>query len=58
MVKHFLRRLWCYLAAILILSGVVAIHEGGHWIAAELNGAHCKTFNIGFGPIDSCYVDP
>jgi hypothetical protein len=49
-VKHFLHRVWCYVAALLILSGVIAIHEGGHWIAAELNGAHCRTFNIGFGP--------
>ena len=50
MFRHTMHRVWCYLAGFLILGLVVALHEGGHWVASELCGAHCKTFNLGFGP--------
>jgi membrane-associated protease RseP (regulator of RpoE activity) len=50
MLKHTLLRVWCYVAAVLILTGLVVIHEAGHWAAAEGFGARCRTFNIGFGP--------
>jgi membrane-associated protease RseP (regulator of RpoE activity) len=50
MLKYSLHRVWCYVAGILVLGATVAIHEAGHWGAAELCGAHCSTFNLGFGP--------
>lgn len=50
MVLHALHRVWCYVAAFFILSFVIMIHEAGHWVAAEMCGAHCATYNLGFGP--------
>lgn len=58
MLRHTLHRVWCYLAGLLILGSVVALHESGHWVASELCGAHSKTFNLGFGPgIQVCSVN-
>ncbi len=37
-------------AFIFVLSVVVIVHEGGHFIAAKLNGIYVVTFSIGFGP--------
>ena len=37
-------------AFIFVLSIVVIVHEGGHFIAAKLNGIYVVTFSIGFGP--------
>ena len=37
-------------AFIFVLSIVVIVHEGGHFIVAKLNGIYVVTFSIGFGP--------
>jgi hypothetical protein len=36
--------------AILILCGIVAFHELGHFSAARIQGIHVSKFSIGFGP--------
>lgn len=36
--------------AILVLCGIVAFHELGHFSAARLQGIHVSKFAIGFGP--------
>lgn len=38
-------------AGIFILGFIVFIHEGGHYMAARLQGIRVKTFSIGFGPV-------
>lgn len=38
------------LAFILMLGGIVLIHEFGHFIAARSFGVHCHEFSIGMGP--------
>jgi regulator of sigma E protease len=35
---------------ILIFSGLVVIHESGHFIAAKLSGIKVEQFSVGFGP--------
>jgi hypothetical protein len=37
-------------AFVFVLSIVVFVHEGGHFVAAKLNGIYVVTFSIGFGP--------
>ena len=39
------------LAAILIFGVLVAVHEGGHFLAARLCGVTVHEFAIGMGPI-------
>ena len=36
--------------ALLILCGIVAFHELGHFVAARSQGIHVSKFAIGFGP--------
>ena len=36
--------------AVLILAGIVAFHELGHFIAARAQGIHVTKFSVGFGP--------
>ncbi|CAD7696013.1 unnamed protein product [Ostreobium quekettii] len=36
--------------AIAILAVIVAVHEGGHFLAARLQNIHVSKFSIGFGP--------
>lgn len=38
------------LSAMLILTGLVAIHEYGHYLAAKKRGIKVAQFSIGFGP--------
>ena len=37
--------------AVLILCGIVAFHELGHFSAARLQGIHVSKFSVGFGPV-------
>ena len=39
------------LAAILIFSMLIAVHEFGHFIAAKLCGVKVNEFSIGMGPL-------
>ena len=40
-----------YLAAfVVILSIVVVVHEGGHFLVARLSGVQVTAFSVGFGP--------
>ena len=36
---------------ILIFSGLVIVHEGGHFITAKLSGIKVEQFSVGFGPM-------
>lgn len=36
--------------ALLVLAGIVAFHEAGHFTAARAQGIHVSKFSIGFGP--------
>lgn len=36
--------------AVLILAGIVAFHELGHFVAARAQGIHVSKFSVGFGP--------
>ena len=38
------------LAALLVFSAVIAIHEFGHFIVAKLCGIQVNEFSIGMGP--------
>ena len=38
------------LQAVLILCGIVAFHELGHFTAARSQGIHVSKFSVGFGP--------
>jgi len=38
------------LGALVVLLGVVLVHESGHYLAARLFGIHPEEFSIGFGP--------
>ena len=38
------------LAAILIFGLLIAVHEGGHFLAAKLCGVRVNEFAIGMGP--------
>jgi regulator of sigma E protease len=37
-------------AVVLVLGGMILVHEVGHFMAARLLGLGVKTFSIGFGP--------
>ncbi|KAF6174163.1 hypothetical protein GIB67_033695 [Kingdonia uniflora] len=37
--------------AVSVLAAIVTVHEGGHFLAAYLQGIHVSKFAIGFGPI-------
>ena len=39
------------LAALLVFSAVIAIHEFGHFIVAKLCGIQVNEFSIGMGPV-------
>ena len=41
---------WMVLSAMLILTGLVAIHEYGHYLAAKKRGIRVSQFAIGMGP--------
>lgn len=41
--------LYMFLAAVLVLTPLVAIHEWGHYIVARLCGVKVLTYSIGFG---------
>lgn len=45
-----LRSLWGLLLAILILLGMITIHEFGHYVAGKILGFKINEFSIGFGP--------
>lgn len=34
-----------------VLTAIVVVHEGGHFLAATLQGIHVSKFAIGFGPV-------
>ncbi|KEF40693.1 MAG: zinc metalloprotease [Cyanobium sp. CACIAM 14] len=38
------------LTALLILAGLILVHEGGHFLAATWQGIRVSGFSIGFGP--------
>jgi len=38
-----------YIAAVLVLSLIIIVHEFGHFIAAKMNGIGIKIFSVGFG---------
>ena len=37
--------------ALLILAGLVVVHEAGHFFAATLQGIRVSGFSVGFGPV-------
>lgn len=39
-----------FIAFIVILSGMIVIHEFGHFITAKMLGMAVETFSVGFGP--------
>ncbi|KAJ6334204.1 hypothetical protein OIU78_011168 [Salix suchowensis] len=39
------------LEAVGVLTTIVVVHEGGHFLAAYLQGIHVSKFAVGFGPI-------
>ncbi len=39
-----------FIAIIIVLGGLIAFHELGHFLAARLLGIGVKTFSVGFGP--------
>ncbi len=39
-----------YLAAVVVLSGIILFHEFGHYLLARLNGIAVVEFSVGFGP--------
>jgi len=39
------------LTALLILAGLIVVHEAGHFLAATLQGIRVSGFSIGFGPV-------
>ena len=39
-----------YIAALIVLSLIIIIHEAGHLLAARSCGVKIKVFSIGFGP--------
>lgn len=41
---------WMILSAMLILTGLVAVHEYGHYMVAKKRGIKVPQFSIGFGP--------
>lgn len=48
---EFLANFWNYgIVFLVILTVVVFIHEGGHFLVARWNGVRVEVFSIGFGP--------
>jgi|AGTN01.3.fsa_nt_gi RIP metalloprotease RseP len=48
---EFIAGIWNYVVVfLLILTVVVFIHEGGHYLVARWNGVRVEVFSIGFGP--------
>lgn len=48
---EFIAGIWNYVVVfLLILTVVVFIHEGGHFLVARWNGVKVDVFSIGFGP--------
>ena len=39
-----------YLAAVVVLGGIILFHEFGHYLLARLNGIAVLEFSVGFGP--------
>ena len=39
-----------YLAAVMVLGGIILFHEFGHYLLARLNGVAVVEFSVGFGP--------
>ncbi|KZV17713.1 hypothetical protein F511_01522 [Dorcoceras hygrometricum] len=39
------------LEAAAVLTGIIVVHESGHFLAAHLQGIHVNKFAVGFGPI-------
>ena len=39
-----------YLAAVVVLGGIILFHEFGHYLLARLNGVAVVEFSVGFGP--------
>lgn len=39
-----------YLAAVLVLGGIILFHEFGHYLLARINGVAVVEFSVGFGP--------
>ena len=38
-----------YLAAVVVLGGIILFHEFGHYLLARLNGIAVVEFSVGFG---------
>lgn len=36
---------------VLIFTGIVVVHEGGHFLVAKLSGIKVEQFSVGFGPL-------
>ncbi|KAJ4769652.1 hypothetical protein LUZ62_053909 [Rhynchospora pubera] len=41
-----------------VLTAIIVVHEGGHFLAATLQGIHVSKFAIGFGPVLARFVYP
>ncbi|XP_078149816.1 putative membrane metalloprotease ARASP2, chloroplastic [Carex rostrata] len=41
-----------------VLTAIIIVHEGGHFLAATLQGIHVSKFAIGFGPVLARFVYP
>ncbi|KAF8391538.1 hypothetical protein HHK36_023843 [Tetracentron sinense] len=39
------------LEAVAVLGAIIIVHEGGHFLAAYLQGIHVSKFAVGFGPV-------
>ena len=39
-----------YLAAVVVLGGIILFHEFGHYLLARLTGVAVEEFSVGFGP--------
>ncbi|KAJ3687338.1 hypothetical protein LUZ61_016502 [Rhynchospora tenuis] len=46
------------LEATSVLTAIIVVHEGGHFLAATLQGIHVSKFAIGFGPVLARFVYP
>ena len=45
-----------YLAAVVVLGGIILFHEFGHYLLARLNGIAVVEFSVGVGPILKSWV--
>jgi len=43
---------------VVMLSVLIVLHEGGHFLVARLNGVHIKDFALGMGPSLFCWKSP